>query len=89
MEADTSAHPADATAFLYSDVYRLSVSVEGEGWTVQLLNGLDAVKSGESKEVTVYVSHTSRSTQSAVVTMQAASESDPSKTVMATAEISR
>jgi len=88
-KTDPSAHPSDTAAFLNWDVYRLSVSVQGEGWTVQLLNGLDAVKSGESKEVTVYVSHTSRSTQSAVVTMQAASESDPSKTVMATAEISR
>jgi hypothetical protein len=88
-ETDASAHPADVTAFLNSDVYRLSVSVEGEGWTVQMLNGLAAVEFGESKKVTVYVSHTSRGTPVAVVTMQAASESDPAKTAMATVEVSR
>ncbi len=88
-ETDPSVHPADVRVFLNSDVYRLSASVEGEGWTVQMLNGLAAVRYGESQEATVYVSHTSGSTPSAVVTLQAVSESDPSKTSMAKVEVSR
>ena len=42
-------------AFLTSDVYRLSASATGTGWTAKLLNALTAVKFGESINVPVYV----------------------------------
>lgn len=78
-----------AAAQLNSDVYRLSVSVEGKGWTAQLLNGLAAVKAGKSQPVTVYVSREDRSSEAATVTLRATSESDPSKTATATVKVSR
>jgi M6 family metalloprotease-like protein len=78
---------AGNSAHLNSDVYRLSASIEGEGWTSQLLNGLAAVKAGGSQLVTVYVSREDGSAKSAKVTLRATSESDPSKTATATAVV--
>lgn len=72
-----------------SDVYRLSVSVEGAGWTVKLLNALAAVKAGESRPVTVYVSREDGSAKSATMTLRATSESDPSKTAITAVKVSR
>ena len=37
---DASLHPQDANAYLNNDIYRLSVSVEGQGWSAQLPNAL-------------------------------------------------
>jgi M6 family metalloprotease-like protein len=76
-------------AYLNSDVYRLSVSVEGKGWTVQLLNALAAVKAGGSQPVTVHVSREDAGAKSATVTLRATSESDPSKTTTATVKVTR
>jgi M6 family metalloprotease-like protein len=73
--------PADAAVYLNSDVYRLSVSIEGTGWTAKLLNGLTAVEAGNSKTVTVYISAEEGSSDTATVTLKAVSESDPTKTV--------
>jgi hypothetical protein len=88
-ETDTALHPSDAAAYLNSDVYRLSVSVEGEGWSAQLLNGLAAVKTGGSHPVTVYVSQEGGNPSPATVILRATSESDPSKTAAASVKISR
>jgi len=87
--ADTASSPSAAGAHLNSDLYRLSVSVEGEGWTAQLLNGLAAVKAGASQPVTVYVSREDGGAKSAKVTVRATSESDPSKTATAIVKVSR
>jgi M6 family metalloprotease-like protein len=85
---DASLHPQDASAYLDSDIYRLSVSVEGQGWTAQLRNELAAAKFGESKKVAVYITRTPGSAVSAKVTLEARSESDPSKTAKATCTVS-
>ena len=74
--ADPAAHPGDARACLDSDVYRLSVSVEGEGWTAQLLNALVALEFDGSRHVAVYASSEAGS-PSAKATLKAVSESDP------------
>jgi hypothetical protein len=74
---DAALHPQDVAQHVGSDVYRLSVSVSGDGWSAQLPNSLVAVPFGEAAEVTVYVSAGSGA---GAVTLQAASESDPSKT---------
>jgi M6 family metalloprotease-like protein len=87
--ADMASDQATAGARLNSDVYRLSVSIEGKGWTAQLQNGLAALKAGGSQPVTVYVSHGAGSAKSAKVTLRATSESDPSKTAAATIKVSR
>lgn len=80
--AGPGAHPA-------SDVYRLSVTVEGKGWTARLLNGLAAVKAGGSRPVTVHVSREAGAVKSATVTLRATSESDPSKSASASMRVSR
>ncbi len=85
---EPSLHPMDARAHLDSDVYRLSVAVEGEGWSARLLNGLTAVEFGGSKEITVYVTCGDSAAQAAAVTLTATSESDPDKTATATMRIS-
>jgi M6 family metalloprotease-like protein len=81
--------PASADAHFNSDIYRLSATVEGKGWTVQLQNALAAVESGASRPVTVYISAGEGSILSATVTLRATSESDPSKTATATLKVSR
>jgi len=53
---DVSLHPDDVDGFVTSDVYRLEATVEGEGWTVELLNELVAVEAGEAVTVPVFVS---------------------------------
>ncbi len=86
-EADPTLHPDDAAAYLSSDVYRLSASVEGEGWSARLLNALAAVEVGGSQTVTVYVSKETGGADSARVTLHAVSESDPSKTAAFTVQV--
>ncbi len=80
---------AEAGAPFDADVYRLSVSVEGQGWTARLLNGLAAIKAGASEPVTVYVSRGAGAAKSAKITLRAMSESDPSKSAASTLTVSR
>jgi len=88
-EANPALHPSDAALYLNSDVYRLSVSVEGAGWTAQLLNGLAAVTFGGSEKIMVYVSREGGGDQSAQITLRVTSESDPSTIAEATVQVSR
>jgi M6 family metalloprotease-like protein len=69
-DAPGDAHPMDAKAFLGKDIYRLKVSVSGQGWDAQLANGLAAVKFGDSAPVPVYVTHTANSAPTATVTLR-------------------
>ncbi|MFC2167220.1 peptidase M6, partial [Acidobacteriota bacterium] len=89
VASESNVHPGDVSAFLNSDVYRLTVSVGGEGWTAKMLNGLAALKFGESQKVEVYVSQEDGGAPNATVTLQAISESDPSKSATATVQVSR
>jgi len=77
---DPAAHPQDATPWLGSDIYRLSVSAQGEGWTAQLRNGLAAVKFGGSAPVAVYVTRAANAAAAGTITLTATSEGDASKT---------
>jgi len=86
---EAAAHPADAAAFLNSDVYRLSVAVEGKGWTARLRNALAAVDFGKSSAVEVDTAFDEWSARTAKVTLRATSESDPSRTAEATITVSR
>lgn len=87
--AGPSTHPDDATEYLNSDLYRLDVSVSGEGWSARLLNALAAVEAGESRSVTVYVSPEAGSADEPTLTLRATSESDPSKTASVTVSLGR
>jgi len=67
-----------ATAFA-SDIYRVSVSVEGAGWEADVQNALVAVKAGDSARVPIFVRRTSGNAASARVSVTIVSESDPAK----------
>ncbi|MEX1184183.1 MAG: peptidase M6 [Gemmatimonadota bacterium] len=85
----SGSHPSEAGGHTAADVYRLSVSVEGEGWSAQLRNVLAAVPFGASQAVPVYVHHGEEAAASAAVTLRAASESDAGTVVTATYTITR
>ena len=71
------------TAFDW-DVYRLTASIEGEGWAVQLPNELVAVRSGEAGEITVSIR---KGSGDGVLTITATSESDPGVALAVSATI--
>ena len=74
-------HPGAAAQFFGSDVYRLSASASGSGWTALLKNALATAKFGETVQVPVYVDKAANASASGSVTLQATSESDPSKSM--------
>ncbi len=86
---DAALHPQDAIGHLDSDIYRLSASVEGEGWSVRILNALAAVEAGDTRLIPVHVSAGPDASASASVTLTATSESDPSQSVSAVVEVGR
>jgi M6 family metalloprotease-like protein len=77
--SDPALHPQDARAHLNADIYRLRVSVAGEGWSAQLQNALVVAEPGQKLPVTAYLTAGDGAAGSAVVTLQATSESDPTK----------
>ena len=85
----TGAHIRDVTGASLSDVYRLSVSVEGAGWTAKLQNALTAVPFGANKPVAVYVEASGAASPTAVVKLTATSESDPTKTSTVTYTVAK
>ncbi|MFI6759996.1 M6 family metalloprotease domain-containing protein [Micromonospora sp. NPDC050417] len=74
-------HPEDASAYLKSDVYRLSTEVAGKGWRSDLPNALATAQFGKSTTVKVSVAATSDAAATGFVKLTATSVSDPSKTV--------
>ncbi|KAI2635620.1 hypothetical protein GGS26DRAFT_604566 [Hypomontagnella submonticulosa] len=72
-------HPQDLSAYLASDVYRLSAEVDGEGWRVELPNALATAKFGAWTTVNVAVGATVEAAGTAVVRLTATSESDPTQ----------
>ena len=77
-------HPQDERPYLHNDIYRLSVSAQGPGWSAQLYNNLTTAAFGQSVTVPVYVTHAAGGAASATVTLTATSVSDPTKTSSAT-----
>lgn len=76
--AGNATHPMDVTSYLKSDVYRLSATISGNGWRIELPNRLSAVAFGKEKKVGVAVAATSDASLIATVKLVATSESDPS-----------
>jgi hypothetical protein len=77
----------DAPSHVRRDIYRLSVDVEGVGWSAYLQNALAAVPFGETRVVSVYVMRNETTNHTARVTLTAVSESDPSKRATVSAAI--
>jgi hypothetical protein len=71
-----------------SDVYRLSASVEGDGWDVHLPYEVVAAASGETVPVSAYASAGAGAVESATVTVTATSEADSSVSVTLEVEVS-
>jgi hypothetical protein len=80
---NTGTAPESAAVFFNRDIYRLRVSVQGAGWSAQLLNALAAVKFGDAQSIPVYLARSAGSAATATVTLTAVSESDPAKTASA------
>ncbi|KAI1413322.1 M6 metalloprotease [Hypoxylon sp. FL1857] len=74
-------HPQDLSAYLGSDIYRLSAEVDGEGWRVEVPNALATAKFGAQTAVNVAVGATAEAASKAVVKLVATSESDPSVSI--------
>ncbi len=85
---DPALHQSDFNDYLTSDIYRLSVSADGNGWSADLQNTLAAVKFGGEQSVPVFVSRRSGGASSGTVTLKAVSESDPSKAATAILKVS-
>ncbi|MDA0184496.1 M6 family metalloprotease domain-containing protein [Solirubrobacter phytolaccae] len=77
-------HPGAAAKYFNSDVYRLSATASGTGWTAHLKNALATAEFGQTVDVPVYIDKAAGAAASGSVTLTAKSESDPSKTVSAT-----
>ncbi|MEU5940551.1 M6 family metalloprotease domain-containing protein [Micromonospora sp. NPDC047548] len=82
-------HPEDVTDNLKSDVYRLSATVGGDGWRVELPNELATAEFGKSIPVDVSVGATANATATTLVQLTATSESDPTKTVTSQCRVER
>ena len=62
-----------------SDVYRMSVSVKGDGWRADLSNALTAVQFGKAAAIPIQITREKASAPAATLTFTAVSESDPTK----------
>lgn len=71
-----------------SDIYRLSASVEGEGWDVHLPYEVVAAASGETVPVSAYATAGAGASESATVSVTATSEADSSVSVTLEVEVS-
>ncbi|MGK5731276.1 M6 family metalloprotease domain-containing protein [Streptomyces sp. URMC 124] len=74
---------------LSSDVYRLSATASGRGWSAWLPNRLATAAAGASVPVDVAVTAKSGADRKGTVTLTARSESDPRKTAKATCSLTK
>jgi hypothetical protein len=82
-----TAHPGAPAAAFDRDLYRVSVAVEGDGWTAQLQNALVAIRAGASATVPVFLDRRAGSAASGRVTVAVVSESDPTRRATAVTSV--
>ncbi|HET6550190.1 MAG TPA: M6 family metalloprotease domain-containing protein [Solirubrobacter sp.] len=82
--ATPDVHPQDASAYLDSDIYRLTASTSAAGWEAHVKNRFATAKFGETVQVPVYIAKAAGAAASGSVTLLARSESDPSKAMSVT-----
>jgi len=87
--APDGAHPGAAGSVFANDVFRVSVQVEGAGWSAALQNALVAIPNNASATVQVSLAHTAAAALSGRVIITVASESDPTKTATAVTPLKR
>ncbi|KNB52448.1 M6 family metalloprotease domain-containing protein [Streptomyces caatingaensis] len=78
---------AGAGPYTGSDVYRLSATASGRGWSAWLPNRLATARAGASVPVDVAVAAKAGAARHGTVTLTARSESDPSRTARATCSL--
>jgi M6 family metalloprotease-like protein len=74
---DPSLHTQDVSGFLRGDIFRIAVSIEGEGWSAQIQNALVSIEAGGSAAVPVAVARNADDVSDATLILTAVSESDP------------
>jgi M6 family metalloprotease-like protein len=85
--APAGTHPEDVSKYLNGDVYRVSATVDGRGWTVDVPNALATAKFGDHVRVPVYAKKSGSGPRVTNVKLTATSESDPSKKATATCTV--
>ena len=73
---DPSLHYQNTSRWLNGEIYRLSVKVEDNGWSAQLINGLISLEPGETAEVPVYLERVKGAPRKAKVAFTVQSECD-------------
>jgi M6 family metalloprotease-like protein len=76
-------HPRRRDEAFASDVYRVSATIEGQGWSVDLPYPLAAVRAGQAIDAYAFTRHATTAAREATLTIRATSESDPSRTATA------
>ncbi|GLY83526.1 M6 family metalloprotease domain-containing protein [Actinoallomurus iriomotensis] len=75
----TNTGTAGTAPYADGDVYRLSATASGRGWSAWLPNDLATARAGGRTAVTVYAQHTAGAAHLGTVQVTATSESDPTK----------
>jgi M6 family metalloprotease-like protein len=83
----TNTGKAGTAPYADSDVYRLSATASGRGWSAWLPNALATAKAGRSTTVQVYAEHAAGGAHLGQVKLTATSESDPTKKATATCAV--
>jgi M6 family metalloprotease-like protein len=85
--APAGQHPEDVSKYLNGDVYRVSASVAGRGWTVSVPNQLATANAGQYVQVPVYAKKSGSGPIVTTVKLTATSESDPAKKATASCTV--
>ena len=80
-------HPRRRDEAFTADVYRVTATIEGQGWSVDLPSPLAAIRAGQAVDTYAFARHTNTASRDAQITIRAVSESDPAKTATATLTI--
>ena len=70
-------HPQDVKGNTDADIYRLTLSVDGEGWEAGLLQEIVCVRNGKESIIPVYYGKQNENAGKAIITLMATSESNP------------
>jgi M6 family metalloprotease-like protein len=79
--AESTLHYQNTINWMNSDIYRITFSVTGKGWSGQLLNGFSSLEPGASETIPVYISHAMKASRRATLSLTVSSESDPAKSI--------
>ncbi len=79
--ADPTLHYQNTVRWLNNGIYRLTVAVEGKGWSGQLLDEFVSLEPGGSEAVPVFLSREKGASRKAIVTLTVQPVDDLTKKV--------